>query len=653
MTRRLLFILWILTATGNRGLAQDSSAWKWEVKSVKTGEGGYELLFSINPPRGWQLYAPNAMISDVPSMDIEFSDSSIRMAGPFRTSGGAKKLKIPLFDNAEFSIYESPAEFIAPVNIQGTVPASLNGTLKYNYGKADEFYPSEFRFETPLEGGHSTTARIKLNSIDLNKPVNGCGGTGLNGRNQGSIWTIFILGFLGGLIALLTPCVFPMIPLTVSFFTKHSESRKKGIQNASLYGFFIFLIYVLLSLPFHFLSSASPEILNTISTNIWLNLSFFIIFVVFALSFFGLFEITLPSGLANKVDSRASITGGLVGIFFMALTLALVSFSCTGPILGSLLAGSLSSNGGAWQLTAGMGGFGLALALPFTLFALFPNWLHNIPRSGGWLTTVKIVLGFVELALAIKFLSNADLVKHWGLLKRETFLAIWILIGILLVAYLFGWLKFRKDPPPKPLGKLRIVVGLAFLVFTLYLIPGLTKTRYSNLSLLSGFPPPLSYSLYGKELIRQVGLEANYINDYDAALKQAKAEHKPILIDFTGWACVNCRRMEENVWTDNRVKSVIERNYILVSLYVDDRKTLPANQQFNYTQKDGDKKFIQTIGDKFSSFQSENFINVSQPLYAVINPDEQLMTFPVGYTPDAGEYASWLQCGLDAFKGKR
>ena len=634
-------------------LAQDSSAWHWEVKSNKKSASSFDLHFKVNPPKGWLLYAPNAMISDVPTMEFSFTDSSIRVSGTVQTIGQSKKEKISIFDNAEFSVFDSEAEFIAPITVTGTVPAMLNGTLKYNYSKGDEFYPAEYRFETPLEGGQSKTARIKLSSIDLKNPVNTCGGTGLDDNNGGGLWSIFVLGFLGGLIALLTPCVFPMIPLTVSFFTKKSENRKKGIQNALLYGFFIFLIYLTLSLPFHFLSSASPEILNTISTNIWLNLFFFLIFVVFALSFFGLFEITLPSGLANKVDSKASIAGGVVGIFFMALTLALVSFSCTGPILGSLLAGSLSSNGGAWQLTVGMGGFGLALALPFAIFALFPNWLHNMPKSGGWLTTVKIVLGFIELALAVKFLSNADLVKHWGLLKRETFIAIWIVIGVGLVAYLFGWLKFKQDPVRRPLSKLRIGFGLLFLAFTLYLIPGITKTRFANLSLLSGFPPPLSYSLYGKELINLVGLESNYVNDYEAAIKKAKEENKPVLIDFTGWACVNCRRMEENVWTDNRVKSLIDQKYILVSLYVDDRKVLPANEQFNYTQEDGDKKFIKTVGDKYSSFQAENFVNVSQPLYVVISPDEKLMTRPVGYTPNAKEYAEWLQCGIEAFKSSK
>ncbi len=407
---------------------------------------------------------------------------------------------------------------------------------------------------------------LKRTSIDLTNPVNKCGGTGTEGSQSKSLLGIFILGFLGGLVGLIMPCTFPMIPLTVSFFTKRSASRKKGIFNAFLYGFFIFLIYVLISVPFYFLKANNANILNTISTNVWLNVTFAVIFLVFALSFFGLFEITLPSSISNTVDSKSSI-GSLGGIFFMALTLAIVSFSCTGPILGTLLVGALGQNGGAVQLTVAMAGFGLALGLPFALFALFPNWLQSLPRSGGWMNTVKIVFGFVEVALALKYLSNADLVSHWGLLKRETFFAIWILIGIALSLYLLGVIKFHHDPPPKKLSGGRIGFALLFLVFVLYLLPGLTNTSYANRSLVSGFPPPLSYSLYGTRASGEKGVEANVINDYDKALALARQQHKPLLIDFTGWACVNCRKMEENVWPDEKVKALIKGNFILVSLH--------------------------------------------------------------------------------------
>jgi len=285
--------------------------------------------------------------------------------------------------------------------------------------------------------------------------------------------------------------------------------------------------------------------------------------------------------------------------------------------------------------------------LPFAIFALFPSLLQSLPRSGGWLTSVKIVLGFVELALAIKFLSNADLVQHWGILKREVFFGFWVIIGVLLTLYLFGILRFKHEGPVK-LSKVRLVLAVVVLAFTLYLVPGLTKTKYANRSLISGFPPPLTYSIYGKDAFK--GVEANVINDYEKALQLAKEQHKPILLDFTGWACVNCRKMEENVWPVPEVKELIEKNYILVSLYVDDRAKLPADQQFVHTLPDGSKKEIKTVGDVYATLQSQNFTSVSQPLYALITPDEKLLTRPVGYTPEAKEYEEWLQCGLDGFK---
>jgi len=378
-----------------------------------------------------------------------------------------------------------------------------------------------------------------------------------------------------------------------------------------------------------------------------LNLFFAAVFFVFALSFFGLYEIGLPGAVANKTDARADI-GSVGGIFFMALTLAIVSFSCTGPILGTLLVGALNNNGGAIQLTVAMAGFGIALGLPFGLFALFPRWLSSLPRSGSWMTTVKIVFAFVELALMIKFISNADLVMHWGILKREVFFAIWIILGLATSLYLFGILKFKHDPPPAKLSRARVIIGFVFLAFTLYMVPGVTNTRYANLSLVSGFPPPLSYSIYGHGSSVGKGVEPMVTNDYDKALKMAKEQNKPLLLDFTGWACVNCRKMEENVWPNEAVKQLIEENFILVSLYIDDRKKLPDDEQFSYTLSDGSKKDIKTIGDLYITMQSENFRNASQPLYVILNPQEKLMNLPVGYTPDAMEYAEWLKDGLKA-----
>ena len=632
----------------------------WEFSGIKKEADKYLLSFKATILPGWKLFSTK-MGDELPNSRVYLDSNSPAKITGIEEKGNLLSNKEPLFDGALIKYFEKEAEI--QVSVNGDVQRGIKGFLTFwtilrDSAVGPEMVP--FRFNVGIDGKVTiseaslkesavSSQALKRSSIDLHNPVAKCGGTGVEDNRSKSLWNIFFLGFLGGLIALLTPCVFPMIPLTVSFFTKQSKDKKKGIGNAILYGFFIFLIYTLLSIPFYFLDSLNPEILNNISTNVWLNIFFFVVFVVFALSFFGVFEITLPGSLANSVDTKAG-AGSLLGIFFMALTLALVSFSCTGPILGSLLAGSLSTNGGAVQLTFGMGGFGLALALPFALFALFPNWLHSLPKSGGWLTTVKVVLGFLEIALAVKFLSNADLVDHWGILKREVFLGIWILTGILLVLYLFGILRFKHDPPPAKLSKFRILVGLFFLAFTIYLVPGIFKTKFANRSLISGFPPPLSYSLYGNELIKLCGLEANLRNDYQAALKLAREQHKPVLIDFTGWACVNCRKMEENVWTDPLVKDLIARQFILVSLYVDDRKSLPEDGQFIYQTKDGGKKPIKTIGDQFATLQSENFNNASQPLYVVISPDEKLMTYPVGYTPSPKEYAAWLKCGLDAFK---
>ena len=428
---------------------------------------------------------------------------------------------------------------------------------------------------------------------------------------------LFFLGFIGGLLALLTPCVFPMIPLTVSFFTKGARTPRMGKINAIMYGLFIFGIYILLSLPFHLLDSVNPEILNNISTNTVLNIIFFAIFMAFAFSFFGYYEITLPHSWSNRLDQKAMSFGGVIGIFFMALTLAIVSFSCTGPILGSLLGGSLTADGGAIQLSFGMGGFGLALALPFALFALFPNWLKALPQSGGWMNTVKVVLGFLEIGLAFKFLSNADLVENWGLLKREIFIAIWIVVGIALVLYLFGKIKFPHDAKNIKLSKGRVFTAVLFLAFVIYLIPGLTQTSYANLKLLSGFPPPLNYSLYEKDTEGPLGLKT--FKDFDKGLAASEKTGKPILIDFTGMACVNCRKMEEQVWSQPQILESLKNDVILISLYVDKRTELPKDKQFNYEKPNGQIKEIKTIGDKWATFQTVNFQNNSQPYYVMIN----------------------------------
>lgn len=634
--------LTLLVLISSALVGQDSTAYRWSITSERTGEKTYQLIFKTAGNPDWELYGANQVISDVPATVVEL-DSSVNVNLPFDESGNSKTIKSALFDDIPLKVYDGPAVFRLSISFAETVPATLQGNFSYTFGKGDEFYPNNIiPFNVPLEGGKAAETRIRIESLDLNNPVSSCGDEDTGGK---SLIGIFLLGLLGGFIALLTPCVFPLIPLTVSFFTKKTGDRKKGIFNASLYGFFIFLIYVLLSIPFHVVGNVNPEILNNISTNVWLNIVFFLIFIFFAISFFGYFEITLPGSLASTIDSRSSM-GTIGGIFFMALTLAIVSFSCTGPILGSLLAGTAAE--GAWPLTAGLAGFGLALALPFALFAMFPGWLQSLPKSGGWLTSVKVVLGFLELAMAIKFLSNADLVEQWGLIKREIFIGAWAVIGILTVLYLFGKIRFPHDQKLSRISATRWVFIALFSAITIYLLPGVTNTEAANLRLISGFPPPLCYSIYEKPVNCESGIEP--LRDYEEALKVARAEGKPLLIDFTGWACVNCRRMEENVWVDEKVMELMKNEFVVVSLYVDERKVLPAAEQMVFTTKTGSQKHIRTVGDKWATFQSENFDAVSQPQYAIISPDEKVLTRTKGYTPSAAEFREWLECGLGAGK---
>ena len=660
---RILFMA-LLTVASIEMMGQDSShslKVQWSFNSSKISNTKYLLLIKGKIEKDWGLFSIN-MADDQPNTRIVLDSGSSVIIQNILEKGSPieeknKLLEIPV------KYFKNEVEITADLEIND-INKGIKGSVVFMAFKGDEFTnPAEIPFRFVLDDSgnlvfkssdlkESDKAAQSLNrkAINLSTPVNDCGGTGTEGSK--SLWRIFLLGILGGLVGLVMPCTFPMIPMTVSFFTKKSSDPKKGIRNAFLYGFFIFLIYVLLSIPFYFLESGNSDILNNISTNAWLNIFFALVFFVFALSFFGLFEIGLPGGVANRVDARSDITS-LGGIFFMALTLAIVSFSCTGPILGTLLVGALNEDGGAVQLSVAMAGFGLALGLPFGLFALFPRWLSSLPRSGSWMNTVKIVFAFIELALMIKFLSNADLVMHWGLLKREVFFGVWIVLSLATALYLLGIIKFKHDPPPARLSKMRWASALLFLLFTLYLIPGLTKTKYANRSFISGFPPPLSYSVYSHDSSKGNGVEADVVNDYEKALRLAKENNKPLLIDFTGWACVNCRKMEENVWIEPQIKELIEKNFILVSLYVDDRKKLKEEDQFLFTSSDSSKKSIKTIGDKYATLQSENFKNASQPLYAIITAEEQLLNRPVGYTPNVKEYAAWLQCGVNAFEKTR
>jgi len=635
--RNLLLTFTALFLTFLQLQAQADSIAKATVQISAKNDSTYAIQVSVNVQAGWKVYDANAEGVEAPSLKYTL-ETAVAVNKP-TYSKDPELQKDALFGNAKsFSgNFDIKEEFI----IHGFQPDSLKGVVVMSVGKESSFYVIELPISMPLANGQKGSQfNILLPESARNAPENACGETTTSTNADSGAWGVFFLGFLGGLIALVTPCVFPMIPVTVSFFTKRSKTRKQGIQNGLIYGLSIFLIYVLASVPFHIVGNVQPEIFNSISTNAWLNIAFFAIFIFFSISFFGYFEISLPSGIANKADAKSGL-GSLGGIFFMAITLAIVSFSCTGPILGTLLVGSLQ--GGAWALTQGMAGFGLALALPFTLFAIFPQWLQSLPKSGGWLDTVKKVLAFVELALAFKFLSNADLVQHWGLLKREVFIGIWILISLGLTAYLFGFLLLSHDVKGQKIALGRKLLGGLSFIFALYLGAGLMPQNANNLKLLSGFPPPTHYSLFATDSSSH-GLKANVVNDYTKALAMAKAQQKPILIDFTGWACVNCRKMEEQVWTDPAVQKFIQENFILLSLYVDDRANLPVAERFVYTTQGGQQKQINTVADLWATFETENFNQSSQPLYVVLSPDQVLQSNPIGYTPDIQQYLEWLQC---------
>ncbi|RMB56917.1 thiol:disulfide interchange protein [Dokdonia sinensis] len=473
-------------------------------------------------------------------------------------------------------------------------------------------------------------------------------------ENKG-LWTIFFLAFGGGLVALLTPCVFPMIPMTVGFFTKQSKSRAKGIRNAIFYGLSIILIYVVLGLTVVAIFGA--DALNALSTSVAFNLIFFVILVIFAISFFGAFEIQLPNSWANKVDRQAD-RGGLVGIFFMALALAIVSFSCTGPIVGTTLV-QASSQGGIAPII-GMLGFSSAIAIPFALFAMFPAWMKSLPKSGGWLNSVKVILGFIELALAFKFLSNADLVLQAHFLERELFIAIIIAVMTGLAIYLFGGIKLPHDSEMHHISVGRLLLGLVTLTFVVYLIPGLWG---APLKLISGFPPPMNYSespygvgggengiMKGDEEFpddAEVGPhDLLSFTDYEAGMEYAKKENKAVFLDFTGVACVNCRRMEELVWSDPKILNILRNDVVLISLYADKRDVLPKDEQY-ISETTG--KRIKTVGNKWSDFQIKHYGLNAQPYYVLLDHDGKKLNKPVGYTPDIKIYEQWLKEGITRF----
>ena len=641
----------------------------WSVAIEKVSDDTYDLFFKAKIQTGWNIYSYKLEDDGPIPTTLYWNDSThFSLSGELeeRSSGLVSEFD----NNFDMELIKLKKDATYKQRVIVTDPSlPITGELEYMCCDASRCLPpqgepyvfipeslqasigqdEEESVAVISEGPYVLPPFLTQNAT----PVGACEEVSISasGTTEGSgIWNIFFLGFVGGLIALLTPCVFPMIPLTVSYFTKGAQDKRKGLINAFLYGFFILLVYVLLSIPFHLMDSLNPDILNDISTNVWLNISFFVIFLFFAFSFFGYYELTLPASWTNRASSAEGI-GGILGVFFMALTLALVSFSCTGPILGSLLAGALSSDGGAMQLSSGMAGFGFALALPFGLFAAFPRWLNTLPKSGGWLNSVKVVLGFLEVALAFKFLSNADLVTRWGLLKIEPFLAIWIITGIGLALYLFGKIKFPHDSPIKKLSPGRMALGLLTMAFVFYLASGFRyneKTQtFTSLTLLSGLAPPVGYSwMYPNKCPNNL----DCLKDLEKGLSYAKEVNKPVMIDFTGHACVNCRKMEEHVWPQSPVQKMLEEDFVLISLYVDEKIELPQEEQIVVEKKTGGTRKLRTYGNKWAHFQTEYFNNNSQPYYVLLSPEGKLLNQPVGYIPDAEEYAAFLKCGLSNFE---
>ena len=653
----LLFAL-IAFTVGNSQILEPV---KWKTSIEKFSDTEYNLVSKATIESGWHLYSQNVPADGPIPTTFTFDDAN----GAFKFIGNTGELEGKTVDDPVFQMrikfFEKSAIFVQRVQLLGDV-TSVKGTVEFMVCDDTRCLPpTEVDLVFNITGNNKAenTKVIDEQSIDnesVNEMLYGMAPKDITLlaskiKEKKSLWTIFGLGFLGGLLALLTPCVFPMIPLTVSFFTKKgNQTKSSGIGKALLYGFFILLVYLILSIPFHLLDSVNPDILNEISTNVWLNVIFFIVFMFFAFSFFGYYELTLPSSWTNKT-TQGENAGGIIGIFFMALTLAIVSFSCTGPILGSLLAGSLTADGGAWQLTAGMAGFGVSLGLPFALFAMFPNMLNALPKSGGWLNTTKVILGFLELALAFKFLSNADLVKHWGLLKIEPFLILWIIIFAGLALYLFGKIKFPHDSPIKKLSFSRIAGGILVAAFAIYLASGFrvnkeTKT-FTPLTLLSGLAPPVGYSwLYPSSTTNNL----KTFKDLKEGIAYAKQVNKPIMIDFTGYACVNCRKMEEHIWPLEKIDNYLRNEYVLISLYVDDKKDLPTDEKVEVNRVNGGKRLLKNYGHKWANFQTQFFRSNSQPYYVLLNSDgNKVLIEPVGYTPDEDEYARFLEGGLEVF----
>jgi len=679
MKKFLLFFLFFVFQFSGTLLAQNKQYVTWSFSQKKISPDEFELIFKATMEPTWHLYS-QIETPDGPLPTIfEFEPSKdFKLIGKTREPKPIVE-KEAVWDNKEVRSFAGSAVFRQKIKALTDKPFVVKGIIDgmaCNETQCQKFSPVvDFSFK--IEGAQITATETNtLESVPdtVNKAgVEHKADTGATEtprvttieaapkKDGKSNLGILIAGFLGGLAALLTPCVFPMIPMTVSFFTKQSKTRAAGIRNALIYALSIIGIYITLGLGVTLIFGA--DALNNLATNVWFNLAFFVLLVVFAISFLGAFEIVLPSSFINKIDSKSD-KGGLLGIFFMAFTLSLVSFSCTGPIIGTLLVQAAATGALAGPFM-GMLGFSLALALPFGLFAAFPGWLNSLPKSGGWLNSVKVVLGFLELALAMKFLSNADLVVQAGIVTREVFLVIWIVIFGLLGMYLMGWFKLSHDSELKFISVPRLLLAIVSFAFTIYLIPGLWG---APLKLISGFPPPDFYSEapdgFGGSKVKTVSSSGQHsdlpehahkgpngipaFDDYYIALDYAKKVNKPLMIDFTGWACVNCRKMEGQVWSDPEVKRRLSEDFILVSLYVDDKKILPAELQ-KEVDWNGSKRKLVKVGDRWSFLQNTKFNDSTQPQYWIIDGDEKRYSDSASYDPDINKYVQWLDKGLARF----
>jgi thiol:disulfide interchange protein len=643
------------------GQSQILTPVKWTTSVEKVSDTTYKLISTASIESGWHLYSQNVPEDGPIPTSFTYDDS----AGNIKITGNTLEGEGHIIDDPIFQMkikyFEKSAVFVQEVEASEKL-TTINGVVEFMVCDDGRCLPPT-EVELVFDISKSTKATKNDSEKQPAKSENLVSKTSSTKDSEKGLWTIFFIAFLSGFAALLTPCVFPMIPMTVSFFTKQSKTKATGIKNAIIYGISIIVIYVLLGTAVTGIFGA--DALNALATNVWFNIIFFLLLVIFALSFLGAFEIMLPNSWANKVDSQAD-RGGLIGIFFMALALAIVSFSCTGPIVGTLLVQAASKGGLAPII--GMLGFSLAIALPFALFAAFPGWLNSLPKSGGWLNTVKVVLGFLELALAFKFLSQADLVLQTHLLEREVFLSIWIAVFGTLALYLFGKIQLPHDSPLKYISVGRLGLGLLVLSFTIYMIPGLWG---APLNLISAFPPPQNYSEspygVGFSKVSEGSLQSNNnhgnlpegahllaphdilaFNDYDKGLAYAKQVGKPVMIDFTGWACVNCRKMEQNVWPNPNILNILKNDVVLISLYVDDKRPLDSRDVVESKLKPG--KQLKFIGQKWSELQALKYKANSQPFYVLMDHDEENLTEPVSYTPDVEDYYNWLQEGLSNFK---